>query len=83
MVLPDTVETIGEGAFAWCENLKKIDIPDGTTSIGKSAFAQCESLGRISVPDSVTSIGEKCFQDTDMRPRYILQMWIICGKIRT
>lgn len=39
IVIPDTVTSIGEGAFIYCRTLKEITIPASVTSIGKNAFA--------------------------------------------
>ena len=38
VVLPDTLETIGNQAFDNCSGLTNINIPDSVTSIGSSAF---------------------------------------------
>ncbi|MBQ8229757.1 MAG: leucine-rich repeat protein, partial [Clostridia bacterium] len=43
-VIPDSVTSIGIGAFFGCTNLTEIIIPDGVTSIGNSAFADCINL---------------------------------------
>lgn len=37
--IPDSVTTIGNYAFAYCENLTSIQIPSGVTSFGEYAFA--------------------------------------------
>ena len=60
-VIPDSVTSVGEWAFAGCESLVSIEIPYGVTSIGKYAFDDCESLASIEIPDSVTNIGEGAF----------------------
>lgn len=39
IVIPDTVTSIGEGAFIYCGTLKEITIPASVTSIGENAFA--------------------------------------------
>ena len=39
--IPDSVTTIGEGAFDWCESLTSIAIPDSVTAIGRFAFYNC------------------------------------------
>jgi len=39
IILPSSVEKIGQGAFQNCENLTSITIPSSVTSIGQSAFA--------------------------------------------
>ena len=59
--VPDSIESIGDSAFAYCINLKSIVIPDSTKSIGNSAFIHCKSLTSINIPDSVESIGNSTF----------------------
>ena len=59
--IPNSVTTIGYGAFANCSSLTSITIPDSVTSIGEWAFANCSSLTSVNIPDSVTSIGEDAF----------------------
>ena len=63
MVIPNSVTSIGIGAFNGCRSLTRITIPDSVTSIGDQAFSDCTSLTRITIPDSVTSIGEYAFQN--------------------
>ena len=59
--IPNSVTSIGEGAFSCCNNLTSIHIPDSVTSIGDYAFENCKNLTSIHIPDSVTSIGDKAF----------------------
>ncbi len=59
--IPDSVTSIGDGAFSWCGSLQSISIPDSVTSIGNLAFDGCELLQSISIPDSVTAIGNRAF----------------------
>lgn len=47
--LPDTVKTIGESAFAYCDYIKSIEFPAALTSIGKEALFWCKSLTSLSV----------------------------------
>ena len=61
--IPDSVTSIGEYAFFYCESLTSVTIPDGVTSIGWSAFFNCKSLTSVTIPDSVTSIGWFAFED--------------------
>ena len=41
VILPDSVTSIGESAFAGCNSLTTITIPDSVTSIGEDAFSRC------------------------------------------
>ncbi|MBR6425361.1 MAG: leucine-rich repeat protein, partial [Oscillospiraceae bacterium] len=53
MVLPDTLDIIGESAFYGCESLTAVTIPSGLNSIEDKAFANCTALKSFSVPYSV------------------------------
>ena len=59
--IPDSVTSIGRGAFADCTSLTSVTIGNRVTTIGGYAFSGCTSLTSASVPDSVTSIGDKAF----------------------
>ena len=60
-IIPNSVTSIGDGAFWGCESLKEITIPNSVTSIGYCAFRYCTSLTSISIPNSITCIGYKPF----------------------
>lgn len=49
IIIPDSVTSLGEIAFAVCDNLTSITIPDGVTSIGDRAFYECPNLTSIIV----------------------------------
>ncbi len=59
--IPDSVTSIGAGAFYDCDSLTSITIPDSVTNIGEYAFGSCSSLTSITIPDGVTSIGGSAF----------------------
>ena len=60
-VIPNTVTSIGVGAFYYATGLTSIDIPDSVTSISGAAFQYCYYLTSIMIPNSVTSIGNFAF----------------------
>ena len=59
--IPDHVKSIEDNAFAYCDDLEKIDVPDGMQSIGNGAFSGCKKLGQINIPSTVKSIGGMAF----------------------
>ena len=60
--IPNSVTSIGENAFSWCESLTSVTIPNSVTSIENYAFYECTSLASITIPNSVTSIGDFAFE---------------------
>ena len=63
--IPNSVTTIGEGAFNGCHFLTSIKIPNSVTTIGEGAFDGCKSLTSINIPNSVTTIGKSAFFGCD------------------
>ena len=61
--IPNSVTSIGDGAFLGCSGLTSITIPNSVTSIGEWAFYGCSSLTSVILPNSVTSIGDWAFQN--------------------
>ncbi len=62
-IIPDSVTSIGNGAFRGCSSLHSVIIPVSVTSIGNWAFSDCSSLQSVTIPNSVTSIGDGAFYD--------------------
>ncbi len=60
VVLPETLESLGEEAFIRCNNLESAPIPSGVTQIPDGAFNQCK-LKELVISDAVTSIGKQAF----------------------
>lgn len=61
VVIPNSVISVGQYAFANCNRLTSITIPNSVTSIGHGALADCTSLTAITIPSSVTSISDQVF----------------------
>lgn len=61
IILPNSINSIDEFAFAGENRLVSITIPDSVEQIKDDTFIDCNSLKEIRLPDSLTSIGEKAF----------------------
>ncbi len=48
ILLPDTVEEIGDWAFAYCDHLTEVTLPCRAVRFGKAVFMECKELRRIS-----------------------------------
>jgi hypothetical protein len=61
-VIPNSVTSIGVGAFNYCLSLTSVAVPKSVTSIGAYAFSYCNNLPSVTIPKNVTSIGAYAFQ---------------------
>ncbi len=57
-VIPETVKTIGEDAFAGCCALTAITIPGNVETIQNNAFFQCKNLKTITLCEGIRTIGD-------------------------
>lgn len=59
---PDSLKTIGLGAFARCKSLNEVYLSHNLQSIGICAFAGCENLQSLLIPESVYQLGYGAFK---------------------
>ena len=67
VVIPNSVTSIGEQAFAHCYNLNSVIIPDSVSSIDDWAFFMCTELKSVELSNKLTSIGDRVFYDCGLR----------------
>lgn len=61
ITLPETVQYIGAGAFAFMRSLREINIPGGMEEIGAKAFFWCSLLETMTLSRTVEKIGRLAF----------------------
>ena len=61
LVIPNSVEYVGDHTFAYCEDIDAIQIPSSVVYIGTGAFAYCPSITSITISEGVEFIGEEAF----------------------
>ena len=64
VIMPNTIEVIGDSAFYGCTNLmqvKGMDECTSLTSIERAAFAYCDRLVSMKLPDNVQIIADHAF----------------------
>lgn len=62
-IIPNTVSTIGYGAFFCIIGMTNMVIPNSVTRISQFAFYDCVDLTTIVIPQSVTEIGDFAFSN--------------------
>ena len=62
VTIPNSVTSIGGGAFSGCTGLASVTIPNSVTSIGNYAFDWCSGLTSVTIGNSVTSIAYRAFR---------------------
>ena len=59
--IPSTVTSIAPNAFAYCNNIKSIQMHDNVLNIGTAAFSDCRFLSSIILSNSLRMIDENTF----------------------
>jgi len=57
VIIPNSVTSIGYGAFRACPGLTSVTLPNSVTGIEPYAFANCTGLTTVTIPGSMTALG--------------------------
>lgn len=73
LIIPDSVTSIGEMAFADCQSLDgRLQLSKNLTKIPNMAFFECYNLtGNLIIPNGITSIGDSAFSAEKIMCIYI------------
>lgn len=63
VVIPSSVEEIGNFAFFHCDELSNVTFNEGIRGIGLSAFTFCPNLTNVELPASLIDVGLESFQE--------------------
>ena len=66
VTIPNSVKTIGRGAFAQCFSLKNVVLPADLTEISDYMFSE-SNLTEITIPAKVKRIGEHAFNSSSLK----------------
>lgn len=59
--IPDSVETIGNAAFRYCQDLERITLPSTLQKLSNSTFHGCTALSEVTFPASLKTIEKSAF----------------------
>ncbi len=62
-VIPDNIETINLGTFAFCINLKSIEFPESINAVTGYTCYKCQSLSDVKFKGTLEKIGINAFQE--------------------
>ena len=72
VILPDSVEEIGDRAFINCELLESITLGKGLKKIGPEALKSCHALKEAAFPDGMSEIANNVFSENEELTRIII-----------
>jgi len=79
-VIPDSVKTIDDWAFALCKGITGLSLGDSVTYIGTSAFMFCDGItGEIIFPSSIEHIEVAAFRGCDGITKIHIKSGVVHG----
>ena len=63
---------LGENVFAYCEQLKGIELPNSLTVLPSQAFYGCKKISKLVLPAKIEEIGNYCFYGNESLSKLIL-----------
>lgn len=70
VVLPRSIEAIGDGAFEYSD-LKEVVIPSNVKRIGNYAFHCCRQLASVTIEGELESVGYLVFSESELLKRLV------------
>lgn len=61
LIVPESVQNIGEAVFSHCTNLSSVQLPSTLQVINKYLFFECSALTKIELPKTVSAINASAF----------------------
>lgn len=61
IILPNSLESMGEACFYCCDALKSMVIPPKITELPQGTFSDCVSLEKVTLPEGLRAIGDYAF----------------------
>lgn len=65
IVIPNSVELIGVGAFSNCSRLRSCDIPKGVAVLDGSVFDECIALENVTLHEGLRELRDACLRGCD------------------
>ena len=78
VVIEESVATIGDYAFYFCDEMPSVTFGNGVTTIGKEAFEHCDSLASVTIGRGVTTIGRNAFTNWNLEEVHISDLAAWC-----
>ena len=72
MLIPISVQKIGDCVFKECSSLSNIVLPNSVQEIGNRVFSECSSLVNVVFPKNIQKIGDLVFNGCGLISNFVL-----------